>query len=117
MYYKLSVPPTTEQGSYNIIVKGPDYRKDALWHYNSARAHDSLEPVKRMPAGTTYTPLYEYHIQGYYDSRFGMETITIEDNWKSAKEQLKCYNENEPGTAHRIIKIPVKIITGDLFNC
>jgi hypothetical protein len=27
---------------------------DALSEYNSARAHDGLPPIKRMPSGTTY---------------------------------------------------------------
>ena len=53
--YKVTVPPTREQGSYTTIVSGPDYRKDALWDYNSCRAHDGLQPLQRMPAGTVYT--------------------------------------------------------------
>ena len=30
------------------------YRKDALQTYNHARAHDGLEPLKRMPQGVKY---------------------------------------------------------------
>jgi hypothetical protein len=104
MYYNVKVPPTMEQGSYETTVKGSNYRFEALWQYNSCRSHDGFMPLKRMPKGTIYEPLYEYHVQGYYDSMFGMETITIEDSLKAAREQLKCYNENEPGTAHRIVK-------------
>jgi hypothetical protein len=51
MKYIVKVPPTMEQGSYSCNA---DSRKDALWHYNSARAHDGLEPIKRMPNGTKY---------------------------------------------------------------
>jgi len=50
--YMVKVPPTMEQGSYSC--KAID-RKDALWKYNSARAHDGLEPIERMPNGTRYT--------------------------------------------------------------
>ena len=51
MKLKVSVPPTMEQGSYTCIA---DNKADALWQYNSARAHDGLESLKRMPNGTEY---------------------------------------------------------------
>jgi hypothetical protein len=49
--YIVTVPPTDEQGSHTFTA---DSRADALWHYNSARAHDGLMPLRRMPAGTIY---------------------------------------------------------------
>lgn len=61
-YYFVNVPPTMEQGSYKTTVRGSGrqtYRAEALQDYNSARAHDGLPPVARMPAGTTYTPVME----------------------------------------------------------
>lgn len=60
MKYKLEVPPTKEQGSYRITVSDSryeTYRQNALWNYNSAREHDGLPPVKRMPSGTKYIPI------------------------------------------------------------
>lgn len=60
MKYKVVVPPTNEQGSYECIVSNKKYEskaQEALWYYNSARAHDGLEPLKRMPKGTVYIPL------------------------------------------------------------
>ena len=60
--YSVKVPPTAEQGSYVTTVRGSGYqthRAEALQDYNSARAHDGLPPVSRMPAGTVYTPHYE----------------------------------------------------------
>ena len=55
--YVVTVPPTREMGSYKTRVRGPmdNARRDALWDYNSARDHDGLEPVDRMPSGTKYT--------------------------------------------------------------
>lgn len=56
--YTVDVPPTREQGSYTTRVRSTyyqTYRQAALQDYNSARAHDGLEPLKRMPKGTTYT--------------------------------------------------------------
>ncbi len=57
--FKITVPPTTEQGSYSTIVSaagkfGMTAAQEALWDYNSARAHDGLPPLKRMPKGTKY---------------------------------------------------------------
>lgn len=49
--FNVTVPPTSEQGSY--VTKAAD-RAAALWDYNSARAHDGLPPLSRMPAGTKY---------------------------------------------------------------
>jgi len=55
--YTVIVPYTMEQGSYTTRVKSTYYetfRQAALQDYNSARAHDGLPPLKRMPKGTTY---------------------------------------------------------------
>jgi len=49
--YKVTVPPTMEQGSYTTKAYS---RADALWDYNSCRAHDGLPPLARMPNGTVY---------------------------------------------------------------
>lgn len=60
MKYDVYVPPTKEQGDYRTVVSGSyfeTYRQEALSDYNSARAHDGLEPLTRMPKGTTYTPI------------------------------------------------------------
>lgn len=51
MLYKVIVPPTMEQGSYTTTATS---KPDALWYYNSARDHDGLRPLKRMPKGTKY---------------------------------------------------------------
>lgn len=55
--YIVTVPPTAEVGSYKTRARGPiaNARRDALWDYNSARRHDGLPPVDRMPRGTKYT--------------------------------------------------------------
>jgi len=58
MTYRFTVPPTMEQGGFSGVARGSyyeTYRKNALWDYNSARAHDALPPLTRMPNGTTYT--------------------------------------------------------------
>lgn len=65
MRYEVKVPPTAEQGSYKTIVSSSyyqTYRQAALQDYNSARAHDGLPPITRMPAGTKYTALNRQHI-------------------------------------------------------
>lgn len=47
----------------------------------------------------------EYEIQGNYGQ--GWEMVTVEETKKAAKDQLKCYNENE-SYPHRIVKKRVK---------
>lgn len=60
--YIVKVPPTMEQGSYttSVTTRGGWFNesisKQALRDYNSARAHDGLPPIKRMPKGTKYIP-------------------------------------------------------------
>lgn len=46
-----------------------------------------------------------YEVQGFYSSAW--ETLTVEDNRKDARTQLKIYNENDP-YPHRIKKARVK---------
>jgi len=110
MKYTVKVPPTNEQGSYTTTVSSSGkwgtqtYRQQALQDYNSCRAHDGLEPVKRMPAGTSYAPQYEYALQGNYGPH-GWEDLTVEDTRKDALEQLKTYRENEGGN-YRIRRRP-----------
>ena len=58
MRYKVYVPPTYEMGDYRTVVNSSDaetVEQNALWDYNSAREHDGLPPLKRMPRDTIYT--------------------------------------------------------------
>ncbi len=58
--YKVTVPPTMEQGSYVTNVSDGYHQtvaQAALQDYNGCRAHDGLPPIRRMPAGTKYTRL------------------------------------------------------------
>lgn len=50
----------------------------------------------------------EFEIQSY-TPQGGWELATTEVTRRDAREQLKCYRENEPGTAHRIVKKRVPI--------
>ena len=49
----------------------------------------------------------EWEIQGDYGQ--GFECVATEESRKEAREQLKCYNENEPNVTHRIIKKRVRV--------
>jgi hypothetical protein len=55
--YVITMPPTREVGSYKTKYCGPKAgaRASALWDYNSARRHDGLPPVERLPPGTKIT--------------------------------------------------------------
>lgn len=52
----------------------------------------------------------EYQIHGYY--AHGWEEVTSEETRKAAREQLKCYRENDPCTPYKIIKRRVRITEG-----
>ena len=61
MKYKVIVPPTMQVGSYKTIANSSPMttaREDALQDYNSARDHDGLPPLKRLPQGTQFIPIY-----------------------------------------------------------
>ena len=51
----------------------------------------------------------EYEIQARYPWNKGWEMVTVETTWKAAKEQRRCYRENEPGIPFRIVKKRVPI--------
>lgn len=105
MLYDVKVPPTKEQGSYTCIVRpnGTETKAaQALWYYNSARAHDGLEPIRRMPAGTTYTARRLWIIQTYTGAQYGWEDDCAEHTRKEALERLKEYRLNQPEYQHRL---------------
>jgi hypothetical protein len=55
--YTVDVPPTRDQGSTRFNARasyGETLAKNALWSYNSNRAHDGQGPLTKMPKGTTY---------------------------------------------------------------
>jgi hypothetical protein len=51
----------------------------------------------------------EYEIQQY--TPYGWELATTETNRKDAREQLRCYRENDPSGSYRIIKkrVPIEV--------
>ena len=51
----------------------------------------------------------EFEVQGRYGERYGYEAVYTATTRAEAREQLKCYRENEPQYAHRIVKKRVKI--------
>lgn len=48
---------------------------------------------------------YEFDIQGNYGYGDGYETVTCEETYGDALEQLKIYRENEPGVPFRIKRV------------
>jgi hypothetical protein len=50
----------------------------------------------------------EFEIQSW-SPQGGWELATTETSRKDAREQVKCYRENEPHIAHRIVKKRVPI--------
>lgn len=109
MKYTVKVPPTKEQGGYKTTVtpsRLESKEQAALSDYNSARAHDGLPPLKRMPVGTVYAAQYEYEIQGLYNGRW--ETECVEETKEDGLKQLECYYENVPSGTFRMRRVPSK---------
>lgn len=48
---------------------------------------------------------YEYEVQGNYGYGHGWECLTTESTLTEAKAQRRCYDENEPGVAHRVKRV------------
>ncbi len=104
--YKVTVPPTMEQGSYSTVVSGGYHQtvpQAALQDYNSCRAHDGLPPLRRMPAGTKYHPIRS----GTPKSTFSEHKHKLENWGMSGKKHCtvcgavmmnaKDYNSRCPG--------------------
>lgn len=105
MQYNVKVPPTKEQGSYSCIVRpntSETRAAQALWYYNSARAHDGLEPVRRMPKGTTYTARRVWVVQTHTGPRYGWEDVYAGTDRQDARARLQEYRINQPELAHRL---------------
>ena len=55
--YVCSIPATGHTTKVEFVVKGNTMEtkeENALWHYNKFRAHDGLNPVTKLPAGTKF---------------------------------------------------------------
>lgn len=60
-YYSVAIPATNDMSSYHTnATPSPSetVEDNALWQYNSARSHDNLPPLKKLPKGYTVTPVY-----------------------------------------------------------
>lgn len=47
----------------------------------------------------------EWQVQAFYDGAW--EIVTYASTRQEAREQLKCYDENERSIPHRIIKVRI----------
>lgn len=50
----------------------------------------------------------EFHVQANYGYGDGWESVVVEETYKAAKEQKKCYMENDP-RAYKIVtkRVPI----------
>lgn len=105
---RFQVPPTREVGSYSgtcTASNGETYRQNALWDYNSCRAHDGLPPVSRMPAGTVYLiPRPPYYVQRK-DGKH-LETVDQFETYKEALAMVKEYRMADPYAEYYLSRRP-----------
>ena len=107
---RFTVPPTREQGSHSGTASasyGETLAQSALWDYNSARAHDGLPPLARMPAGTVYhRPARTYYVQrkgqGY------LETVDEFTTRTEARAMLAEYRMADPSAVYYLSTRPCK---------
>lgn len=66
--------------------------------------HQTTRPLKEPRVRKTVD---EFVIQGHYSC--GWEDLTTEETRREGRAQLRCYDENERGVAHRLIKRRVRI--------
>jgi hypothetical protein len=107
---RFTVPPTRNVGSYSGTCSasyGETLAQSALWDYNSARAHDGLAPLSRMPAGTVYhKPAAPVFINRRGDGY--LETVDQFDTRKGARAMLAEYRTADPSAEHYLSSRPCK---------
>jgi hypothetical protein len=62
MKYLAKFPVTMKMSpiSFTVSDKSMETKEEeALWHYNRARDHDGLPPLKRCPDGTVFLEIHE----------------------------------------------------------
>lgn len=73
----------------------PTFIAEALSLRLTRKERNQVNQIKRNS-----TESVSYDIQGDYGQ--GFETVTSEDSWRSAREQKRTYDENEPNIRHRV---------------
>lgn len=105
---RYTVPPTRDQGSHEGTCSAnmsETLAQSALWDYNSARAHDGLPPLSRMPAGTIYhKPAAPYYVQRR-DGR-NLETVDQFDTRRKALAMLAEYRMSDPTAVFYLSRRP-----------
>lgn len=67
---------------------------------DARRQRERVLAAKRAARPNKYD--YLFIVQGSYG--YGWEDLTAEDTRSEARDRLREYRENEPGTPHRLIK-------------
>ena len=105
---RMIVPPTMDQSALDMAITRQANETPAgaaLWVYNSMRDHDGQPPLKRMPKGTVYLPVYLYVVQQYTGTQYGWEDVTQEEDRAEGLQRLREYRENDTLPA-RMIRRP-----------
>ena len=87
-----------EEDSYPSVRYDPSYLRNGY----------DIEVIETDPDYKPNKTRKEYVVQGNYG--YGWNDLTYSDDYREAKADLKSYEENEQGVAHRIItrRVPIE---------
>ena len=96
--YKITTPNTMQVSSHTFTHKGTKTEAiaNALQDYNSARAHDGLEPLAKLPRGTVCKG--EKFLYIVMRGQEVVSTLSSFDHktsflwWQAARDEVREYN-------------------------
>jgi len=96
--YKITTPNTMQVSSMTFLHTGTKQEAlaYALWAYNSARDHDGLAPLDKLPRGTVCKGEKKLYIvmsgSEVVSTLSSFDHPSLSDMWKAARIEVQEYN-------------------------
>ena len=88
------------------IERDPPGEDPRTWHHNDGESHDHEAKPSGGDKESRKRAVTEFEVQGDYGQ--GWEMVTTEETKEAADEQKRTYDENEPGTPHRVKRVEAR---------
>ena len=88
------------------IERDPPGEEPRTWHHNDGESHDHEAKPSGGDKESRKRAVTEFEVQGNYGQ--GWEMVTTEETKEAADEQKRTYDENEPGTPHRVKRVEAR---------